>query len=398
MIGEANQAATQRFLEATAQTVAWFWKRADSNELELSPPFQRNPVWQDSQKAYLIDTILRGYPVPELYLQYSISSQGVEKHTVVDGQQRIRACIEYISGGFSLGDESEEYAGLYFDQLTEEAQQQIWSYKFIVRSLPPLSQGEIREIFGRLNRNNVALNKQELRQATYWGDFISCMNELTQMEFWVKSGLFTTNDIRRMLDVEFVSELAVGALYGPQNKKASLDKYYAAYEAEFPDRDRLEGVFESVLSELSHILKWPNRLRWSRKVDFYTLFLILASRADELPLSREAREAIALKLVDFSDAVKVAISDAENVQDGPLGRAARSYSRGVRNSSDSGSRRLRIAALESYLWDASAAEELEDLLNESSSRGEGVAGKLPTMEELYDSVPEEEEEEEEEEE
>jgi hypothetical protein len=60
----------ENYLHTTHRTVSWFNKTFGNEELELAPPFQRNPVWTDVQKAYLIDTILYGLPVPELYMQY----------------------------------------------------------------------------------------------------------------------------------------------------------------------------------------------------------------------------------------------------------------------------------------------------------------------------------------
>jgi hypothetical protein len=59
------------------------------------------------------------------------------------------------------------------------------------------------------------------------------MTNLSQLPFWVNSGIFTANDFRRMLDIEYISELAVALLFGPQNKKALLDEYYASFEEEF---------------------------------------------------------------------------------------------------------------------------------------------------------------------
>jgi hypothetical protein len=382
----------QRFLEATSQSVAWFWKRANSGELELSPPFQRNPVWQESQKAYLIDTILRGYPIPEIYLQSTTKENGDEIHVVVDGQQRIRACIEYVSGKFTLGDEADDRAGLYFDKLDPIAKQQVFSYKFVVRALPLLAEGEIREIFGRLNRNNVALNRQELRQATYWGEFITCAAELSQRKFWVNSGLFTSNDIRRMLDIEYVSELIVGSLYGPQNKKASLDSYYADFEAEFPDRTKVEEIFDRVIGELAQLIQWPSKLRWSRKVDFYTLFLVLSDRYEDLPLDRSKRAEIKGNLIALSEAVKIALGPEGGGGQEEIDRVARMYARGVRNSSDLGSRRLRGRVLASYLFEGRVPEE-----DQEEEEPEAV-DKLPTTESLFGASSEEEEEEETEEE
>lgn len=340
----------QRFLSATTHTVSWFYKRSTDGELSLQPPFQRNPVWQEKQKAALIDTILKGYPIPELYIQTKVGADGEEEHIVVDGQQRIRACIEFISGDYPLAGDAEIAPGASFGDLTDSQRQQIFQYKFVVRELPPLTDIEIRDIFGRLNRNNVALNAQELRHATYWGEFISSMTEISKNEFWVTSGIFTVNDIRRMLDIEFVSEIAVARLYGLQNKKTNLDKYYSSFEAEFPDREQIERDFITVLGELSQILEWPIRSRWNKKTDFYTLFVVLARHREDMPFDREMRASVQEKLKMFSDDVGALLSDL----DPPHGiDQARGYARGVRASSDLGSRRLRDTALNSYLFDLS---------------------------------------------
>ena len=115
----------KRFMEATTQSVSWFHKRLQANELILSPPYQRNPVWQTVQKSYLIDTILRAYPVPELYMQTAIDQEGDEKHTIVDGQQRVRACLEFVEGRFEMDESHTPWGGLSFDQLGEEEKKRV---------------------------------------------------------------------------------------------------------------------------------------------------------------------------------------------------------------------------------------------------------------------------------
>jgi hypothetical protein len=216
--------------------------------------------------------------------------------------------------------------------------------------LPELPDAEIREIFGRLNRNNIALNRQELRNATYWGEFITSMTELSKLPFWVASGLFTGNDFRRMLDIEYISELATGLLFGPQNKKARLDEYYANFEQEFPDRERVEVAFVAILSELNGILEWPTGLRWSRKVDFYSLFLTMGERVSEMPFSREERDQFGQRLERFSRSVDALLRLADEDRDSAgATKAALAYARGVRNSSDLNSRRIRSAALSAFL-------------------------------------------------
>ena len=211
------------FLDTTHQTVAWFKNRSDQSELVIRPRFQRNPVWLTPQKSLLIDSILKGYPIPELYLQSVVDEAGTTTWIVVDGQQRIRAFLEFIEGSYPLtASEVPEHPSMFFDDLASEDKKRIYSYTFVVRKLPEMPEEQLRAMFARLNRNNVALNKQELRHATYWGDFIVMINEISDRPFWIGAGLFTANDFRRMLDREYVSELVVGVLHGLRTRRIVL--------------------------------------------------------------------------------------------------------------------------------------------------------------------------------
>lgn len=291
---------TQSFLNSTTHSVAWFAKRHKDQELELKAPFQRNPVWTAKQKSYLIDTILRGFPVPELYMQEYTDAAGQDRYVVVDGQQRLRACLEFLEGRLTLDPvDSPDFADMSFDDLDDDQKKQIYSYNFVVRVLPEMPEPALRAMFQRLNRNVVALNPQELRHATYWGEFISSVENLASDERWAACGIFTANDIRRMIDAEFVSELVVAYLHGLQNKKAALDDWYQAYEREFPQKTEVESVFQTTLGEITVLIPDIQRTRWRKKSDFYTLFLFLARHASFMPFSREGRAQIRHRLLEF---------------------------------------------------------------------------------------------------
>jgi hypothetical protein len=300
----------QNFLNTTTHTVAWFAKRAQENELQLRAPFQRNPVWTNKQKAFLIDTILRGYPVPELYMQEYADAQGDSQYVVVDGQQRLRACLEFIDGRFAFdAEDSPDLAGMTFANLNETQKKALFGYNFVVRVLPEMPEVELRAMFARLNRNVVALNAQELRHATYWGEFISTMELISDDERWPVIGVFTPNDVRRMLDIEYVSELTIGLLHGPQNKKEQLDEWYQAYEEAFPQKDEVKTVFNSVLGEILSIMPDIERSRWRKKSDFYSLFTVLARLESLIPFSREGRQRIRELLLEFAGKVDEYLRD-----------------------------------------------------------------------------------------
>ena len=281
------------FLNSTEQNVAWFNERFNNNQLVLKPPYQRNPVWTPSQKSFLIDTILSGYPIPEIYCQEEVDDKGKQKYFIIDGQQRIRSILDFLNNKFSISEkESEKWGGFSFEDLSPSDKKNLFAYKFVIRIMPPLDEVIIRSIFKRLNKNVVALNKQELRHASYWGGFIKSMEKIADYDFWTKAGIFTASDFRRMLDIEFISELAVAMLHGIQNKKTSLDKYYMIYEEEFEKSSEIENLFLEILLEINKIFPDLKDLRLCKKSDFYSLFYYFYLNRKKIPFPTVKRKMI----------------------------------------------------------------------------------------------------------
>lgn len=342
----------QGFLHSTTQTVKWFVRAMENDELDLAPPFQRNPVWTDAQRSYLIGTILEGYPIPELYLQNNVDGDGNEKHVVVDGQQRIRACLGFVRGEFALTEEElPGWAGATFNDLPPALKKKIYAYKFVIRALPAMSEEKLREIFKRINRNVVALNKQELRHATYWGPFIKMVEKMADDDpYWADCGVFTANDHRRMLDQEFITELVVAHLHGAQNKKDKLDHYYELYEQSFEAKDDVQHAFSKVTAELAQLLPDLAATRWRKKSDFYTLFLVLAERETELPFASDVRIGLADRARQFGRGVDQLLRLEETAWESPPELVAR-YARSVsRAASDRANRIARHKALRETLF------------------------------------------------
>lgn len=352
----------QSFLNTTNHNIAWFVNRQKEAELELKAPFQRNPVWTARQKAYLIDTILHGLPIPELYMQEYTDASGKSRYVVVDGQQRLRACLEFLSGHLAFDrEDSPEFADMTFNDLNENQKKQIFNYNFVVRTLPEMPEQDLRAMFQRLNRNVVSLNPQELRHATYWGEFITSVEALAGDEHWSFCGVFTPNDIRRMLDIEFVSELVVAHLHGLQNKKEALDEWYQAYEREYPQRQEVESLVRTVLSEIVALIPELERTRWRKKSDFYSLFIWLARHSKVMPFSREGRSELKKRLVKFALNVDRFLSDpdASDIPD-----MVKRYALAVeRAASDLANRKERDAKLTELLGDIIKKENEASLGN-----------------------------------
>ncbi|WP_396637869.1 DUF262 domain-containing protein [Maribacter sp. R77961] len=339
------------YLSTTQRNVSWFKSAHERNELNIKPPFQRNPVWVNRQKSYLIDTILNKFPIPEIYMQEAVDEKGKAKYIIVDGQQRIRAILEFLSGEFCMDSkDSPDFADMYFDDLSPTQKQDIFKYNFIIRILPDVADPLLREIFQRLNKNTVALNKQELRQATYWGPFIKTMNKLSDKDVWQELDVFTANDIRRMLDVEYISELSIAVLHGHQNKKQRLEDFYQIYEEEFDEKKELTETFDTVLKEINTIISEVKKSRWRKKSDFYTLFTVFAEHKDSLPLSSDKRSECKEVLQKFGSEIDYFVkTNKDELIEVELSDNVSTYGKGIRATTDLSSRKARFEGLSKEL-------------------------------------------------
>lgn len=337
----------KNYLETTTQNVAWFKKVADENYLQIKPTFQRNLVWTDKQKSYLVDSILSGYPIPEIYLQETITSKGETNYIVVDGQQRIRATLGFIADEFSLdSEETTKWADMKFSDLSEADKKNYFAYKFVIRVLPEIEESELRNIFKRINKNNMSLNQQELRYSTYSGRFIRMIENLSDKDYWGDIGIFNPNKIKRMLDAEYISELVIAYLHGLQNKKAKLDEFYMIYEENFDGVDEVNNLFDTVIKEILQLLPEIKKTRWNNMTDFYTLFLVLSEKKDSMPFASDVRSKLSEELLCFGRDITT-IQKGED--DGNIAELVKKYASGIRSSADLSSRRERHIALKESL-------------------------------------------------
>lgn len=245
--------------ERTTYTPLDFLGFREGKALEVVPKFQRRAVWGTPAKAYLIDTLLRGLPVPPIYLRTAQSTD--RKRTVrevIDGQQRITAVLDYLDGKYALSRSLDSrWAGREFLELRDEDQDAITSYGFYCEVLKGVSDAEVLEIFARLNLYSIPLNAQELRNGKYFGFFKQSVYGLAHehVEFWRRNRIVTERGIARMQEVELTSELLIMQLAGLQDKKKSISKFYADYDEEYPQRQRAEQSFRATIDIISEAME-----------------------------------------------------------------------------------------------------------------------------------------------
>ncbi len=229
------------------------WKR--SSRLELQPDFQRNVVWTKSAQIALIDTILREIPFPKIYIKAKIRDENTYR-IVIDGQQRMTAILEFVENRLRLkkthlSAQFETYDGKLFHELPNEARNRVLQYKVDFNELADPSDEEVRDMYARINKYTVQLNKQELRRADYPGDLMSVAEELSDFPYFDEAKMFSAGQKRRMLDVEFILELLCIILEGEQDKKDCLDDFcdrYVTLNGTFPEENN--GCLRNIIPKL----------------------------------------------------------------------------------------------------------------------------------------------------
>lgn len=248
----------------------------ESNEmLVLSPEFQRRSVWTVQAKSYLLDTIVTGKPMPKILMTQNL--QGTRhSRVIIDGQQRLRAIIDYCNDQFSISKtHNKEFGGKYFSNLPEDVRNDVYKYELGVDVLFGISYEETLDIFARLNTYSVRLNKQELFNANYLGPFKQNVYQIgyEYVKYWLDNNVLTSQKVARMGEAELASDLLVVAVDGIQSNK-QIEKYYKLFE----DDESLKASFPKRVRQTINIIQdiYPNQdLKQSnyRRIHlFYSLY------------------------------------------------------------------------------------------------------------------------------
>lgn len=205
------------------------------------PGFQRNFVWDIKKASKLIESLLLGLPVPQLFLYESARNNFL----VIDGQQRMMSIYYFIkkrfprkekraeirkifaeNGGipedvldndnyfqsFKLSlskvsdDKKSKFHGLTYAMLGDyKTQLDLRPIRNIVvkQNSPKDDDSSIYEIFNRLNSGGVNLKPQEIRGCLYHSSFYSMLARVNYNPIWRQSLKMSNLDLH-MKDVELL--------------------------------------------------------------------------------------------------------------------------------------------------------------------------------------------------
>lgn len=160
--------------------------------LTVNPEYQRGPVWSENQQKKLIDSVLRSYPLPLIYLHHkkkTVAGMQREDLEIIDGQQRINALFRFAEGAFKLFDPVKDdkiarfpsfikqipcpWSHSDYFSLSDNLKDKFNQTKLFVVKITTDNEDEARDLFIRL-QSGLPLNAQEKRDAWPGGytDFV----------------------------------------------------------------------------------------------------------------------------------------------------------------------------------------------------------------------------------
>ena len=219
-----------------SRTLSWWYNRRST--IDMNPPYQRRGrLWPQTDKAYLIDSILNGYDIPKIYIaDFTWGESPLNKkklsYAIIDGKQRFESIFDFFDGNLVLNDDfiyldnpSLKLARLGFKDLLNnytEVADEFQNYNLMVMGVYSKDAEPINELFVRLNRSK-ALTGAEIRNAMA-GPAPKIIRQIANHEFFTVNVVFETkrgqdqNAAAKMLSFEYHSDFQ-------DTKKQDLDLF-----------------------------------------------------------------------------------------------------------------------------------------------------------------------------
>lgn len=258
------------------------------------PGFQRNYVWDIKHASRLIESLILGLPVPQLFLY----EESRNKFLVIDGQQRLLSIYYFFKQRFPRQDarpylraifkeygripdevlndnkyfndfrlalpvnepgKPNRFHRLDYDSLGEDKTQlDLRPLRNIVikQNSPKDDHSAMYEIFNRLNSGGVNLRPQEIRLCLYHSDFYDMLERINTETVW-RRFLRSDNPDIHMKDIEVLLR-AFAILSDAETYRPSLVKFLNQFSnkarGHTPEHNQyLEDLFKSFLDSATHL-------------------------------------------------------------------------------------------------------------------------------------------------
>ena len=351
----------------------------ENGKLNLTPEYQRSGVWNDVERSRLIDTIFSGYPLPAVILFERTDTRTHKKiYDAIDGKQRLESILYYI--GALKGSKSRfvakkisnridgeiEFLNVSWKELTLESQKDFFRYEIpcvIVQGEP----SEIQNVFVRLNSTGKKLSSQEIRNAKYIrSKFLKEMKSFA----WkmdrrlLEMGVVNQNEIDRMKDIEFLSELVISVINGSvTDKKKLLDQMMTPGGVDMRRANKAFRIMAKAIKLVHEILPDINETRLKKKSDFYSLAYWFAARIENWAFADAGAKSMAGDLLrKFAVMADQDYADIKNGVKVDTQSKTVAYIQSVREGGDAKSHRQQREKIFSELLDGVFEEKDSDRL------------------------------------
>ena len=283
-----------------------------------NPEYQRGVVWKPDQQRKLIDSVMRGYQLPIIYLhdiKREIVGKTQESYDIIDGQQRIAALYLFVEGAFSLYKADDEKArfprflreqpcpwgGKDFHSLSDDLKTKLLDAELPIAFIETDDSNEVRDLFVRL-QSGLPLNSQEKRDS-YPGQFTEFVLRLggkPEIPRYPGHDFFTrvlkmkpssdrgkTRQLAAQIAILFLERHVKGKPYFTDINNKALDNYYYAH-LDFDSATSTCHRLMNILSKLTDLLG-PGKRPKLRAHDAIQLVLFVDSIWDDYTRSWESK-------------------------------------------------------------------------------------------------------------
>ncbi|PXF32879.1 hypothetical protein WH50_01620 [Pokkaliibacter plantistimulans] len=276
----------------------------------IIPGFQRNYVWDIGRASKLIESILLGLPIPQIFLY----EESRNRFLVIDGQQRLMSIFYFIKQRFPRKEKRVEIRRIFgeYGQIPPEILEDDQYFRkfnlslsdptpghknrfhglnystlgelklgfdmrtvrnvIVKQNLPEDDSSAVFEIFNRLNSGGVNLTPQEIRASLYHSKFYDMLFKINNDERWRKLLDSPEADLHTR-DVEILlrsfAMLIEGSTYKPSMVKF-LNKF--SNNCKQLNEEKIVYLKELFYSFLDATSDLPARIFFGTRNRFATLF------------------------------------------------------------------------------------------------------------------------------
>ncbi len=253
------------------------WLNKYKASIDLDPFFQREGVWRDKKQKYFIDSLIKNWGTPKIFLLQT----GEETYDCLDGKQRLTSLFRFMANELPLlGEYTTGFDGKKYSQLPRSMQDKFDKYIFSVEIITNATPDEVVELYKRL-QGGVALNFGEKLYPIpgNLNDFVK--NTLVKRNFFKKNASLSNT---RYSHHAVCAQLCLLSIKGAKEdlKLKFLEKLfkdYASFNEQGSEAGKIMEIFD-YLEKAFTSSKDPAIRNRPNIISIFYLFLDLSARGD----------------------------------------------------------------------------------------------------------------------